>query len=178
VRSSTIEALAAACEAHGPWNVVALAEPLSMLDAGMVRRLLASVPGTTGLVVVGPTARRSSGRIVALVEDVEHLQPVLRAARRLFEISGEPRFTLLLVAESEEEAHVMDDQVRLAIGSDEAVDIVRARIQPGAPGMVAELVRRLDAGFIVGRFGGLIVPAEGDLRPLAGALECPLFLIR
>jgi hypothetical protein len=44
--------------------------------------------------------------------------------------------------------------------------------------MAAEVIRRLAAGFIVGRFGGLLLPPEGNLRPLAAVLECPLFLMR
>jgi hypothetical protein len=31
---------------------------------------------------------------------------------------------------------------------------------------------------VICRFGGLVVPDEGDLSPLAAALECPLFLVR
>ena len=33
-------------------------------------------------------------------------------------------------------------------------------------------------GFVICQFGGLVVPDEGDLRPLASVLECPLFLVR
>jgi hypothetical protein len=43
---------------------------------------------------------------------------------------------------------------------------------------MAETLRRLRGGMVVCQFGGLVVPAEGDLRPLAAALECPLFLVR
>jgi hypothetical protein len=178
VRAEPIRALAQACQSHGPWNVVAIAEPFSGRDGALLRRLFAAVPGTTGLIVVGPTAKRASGRIVGLVEDIEHFEAVLRTARRLFEISNEPRFTILLASESEEEARLMDEQVRLAIGNDEAVEIVRERVQPNAPAMIAELLRRLHPGFVIGRFGGIVLPAEGDLKPLTSILECPLFLIR
>jgi hypothetical protein len=43
---------------------------------------------------------------------------------------------------------------------------------------MAETLRRLHGGIVICRFGGLVVPEEGDLRPLASALECPLFLVR
>ena len=44
--------------------------------------------------------------------------------------------------------------------------------------MIAETLRRLRGGFVICQFGGLVVPDEGDLRPLASVLECPLFLVR
>ncbi len=178
VRDEPVHALAAACAERGPWNVVALAAPLAGIDAAALARLFAAVPGTTGLIVVGPRARRSQGRIVALVEDIAHFEATLATARRLQAASDQERLTLLLVAEADDEAQTMDEQVRLVIGDDEAIEIVRARVAPGAPGMAAELIRRLNAGFIVTHLGPLVVPPDGDQRPLAAVLQCPLFLIR
>jgi hypothetical protein len=178
VRDEPVEALAAACSARGPWNVVALGEPLCAASGDLIERLFATVPGTTGLIVVGPKAKRSRGRIVAVVEDIVDFDAVLRTARRLFHGSEETRFTLLLVSDSDGEAEIMDAQARLAIGSDDEIEIVRARVEPHAPAVAAELIRRLGAGFLVGRFGGLVVPRRGDLRALASVLECPYFLMR
>lgn len=178
VRSEPISALASACAARGPWNVIALAEPMRTLDCEHLGRILASVPDTTGLIVVGPKARRSSGRIVGVVEDIGELDGVLKTARRLLAVSGEVRATLLLVADSDDEAQTMDDQVRLAIGPDDEVEVLRARIEPNEPAVAAELIRRLAAGFLVGRIGGYIFPASGPLRHLSAVLECPLLLIR
>ena len=48
----------------------------------------------------------------------------------------------------------------------------------GAAASMAETLRRLRGGMVICRFGGLVVPDEGDLRPLASVLECPLFLVR
>ena len=178
VRSEPIEALASTCASRGPWNVVALADPLASADGEGLDRLFASVPGTTGLIVVGPMAKRADGHVVAIVEDIADFDAVLRTARRLHGTRKDTKLTLLLVAESEEEAQRMDEQARLAIGADEIVEIVRARVEPNAPGVAAELIRRQAAGFIVSRFGGLVVPRHGDLRQLSAVLECPLFLIR
>ncbi len=178
VRNEPVEALAQACASCGPWNVVALADPLAPASNGALDRLFASVPDTTALIVVGPMAKRAEGRIVGLVEDIADFDAVLRTARRLHGEAKDVRLTLLLVADSDEEALQMDDQARLAIGADDTIEIVRARVEPHAPAVAAELIRRLGAGFIVGRFGGFVVPRQGDLRQLAAVLECPLFLIR
>ena len=53
-----------------------------------------------------------------------------------------------------------------------------AEVARGEAAVIAETLRRLQGGFVIGQFGGLVVPDEGDLRPLGAALECPLFLIR
>ncbi len=178
VRSEPVSALAEACARRGPWNVVALGEPLSASNGDKLARLFATVQGTTGLIVVGPRAKRSEGRVVAVVEDIGDFDAILRTARRIHGGDKQTGLTLLMVSESADEAQIMDDQARLAIGDDETIEIVRARIEAAQPAMAAELIRRLSAGFIVGRFGGLLVPARGDLRHLCAVLECPLFLMR
>lgn len=178
VRNEPVEALAQACAARGPWNVVALAEPLGRQNGAALAHLFASVPGTTGLILVGPMAKRVRGRIVAIVEDIADFEPILRTARRLQAEADEAKLTLLLVSDADEEALTMDAQARLVIGDDDTIEIARARVEPNEPGVAAELIRRLGAGFIVGRFGGLVVPREGDLRHLTAVLECPMFLIR
>jgi len=178
VRDEPVTALAEACASHGPWNVVALAEPVSGLSPEILAEMFTRVSGTTGLIVVGPKAKRSEGRIVAVVEDIGHFDAVLRTARRLHGGDEATQLTLLLVSESEDEARLMDEQARLALAGDDSVEIVRARVETAEPAMAAEVIRRLAAGFIVGRFGGLLLPPEGNLRPLAAVLECPLFLMR
>lgn len=178
VRDEPVDALAQACAQRGPWNVVALAEPLKATDSAFLGQLFAAVPGTTGLILVGPNARRSAGRTVAIVEDIADLDAVLRTGRRLHGVSSEERLTLLLAADADEEALLMDSQARLAIGEDEAVELVRARVEPNEPAVVAEIIRRLEPGFVVTRYGGIVMPASGNLRPLAAVLECPIFLMR
>jgi hypothetical protein len=58
------------------------------------------------------------------------------------------------------------------------VRIASAEVHRGEAAVIAETLRRLRGGFVIGQFGGLVVPDEGNLRPLALALECPLFLVR
>ncbi|HKZ96156.1 MAG TPA: hypothetical protein VJ045_04170, partial [Hyphomicrobiaceae bacterium] len=59
IRDEPVHALAAACTESGPWNVVALAEPLTSGGAGYLAELFAAVEGATGFVLVGPAARRT-----------------------------------------------------------------------------------------------------------------------
>jgi hypothetical protein len=176
VRDEPLRALSVACAERGPWNVVALAEPFAG-NGALLHQLLLEVAGTTGLVVVGPKAQRVEGFPVAVVEDIQRLPDMLRTAERLAALDG-TQVVLLLVASEDERLHSMDGEARLVLEGREDVHIEVAAATHGAAVVIAEALRRLRGGFVICQLGGLLVPDEGDLRPLAGGLECPLFVVR
>jgi hypothetical protein len=178
IRDEPLRALALVCAECGPWNVVALADAFTG-NAHTLRRLLNEVADATGVVVVGPKARRTRGAVVVALEELEHLPAMLRTAERL--VGEGDEIVLLLIGTDEEGLHWMEGEVRLAIGANDLVRIRQAEIARGAASVIAEALRRLEAGFVISHFGGLVVPDEpdgGTLKPLAAALECPLFLVR
>jgi hypothetical protein len=177
VRDEPLRALSIACAETGPWNVVALAEPFTGSTSEMLKQLLIEISGATGLVLVGPRARRTTGPAIVAVEDTEHLPSMLRAAERLAALDGAEAI-LLLVASDDERLQWMDGQARLVVDAREDVRIASAEIARGEAAVIAETLRRMQGGFVIGQFGGLVVPDEGNLRPLCAALECPLFLVR
>lgn len=178
VRDEPLRALSIACAERGPWNVVALAEPFASGDGPLLRQLLEEVAGTTGLVTVGPKAQRVSGPAIVVVEDVERLPGMLHAAERLAALEEGGGIVLLLVASDEERLAWMDGQARLVVEAREDVRMETAEVCRGEASVVAEALRRLRGGFVICQLGGLVMPDAGDLRPLAGTLECPLFLVR
>jgi hypothetical protein len=135
------------------------------------------VSGTTAVVVVGPRAQRTTGSVVIALESLDRLPGMLRTAERLAPVAGGD-ILLMLIADSEEQLGWMDAQARLVLGEREDVRLAVAEIPRGAPSVVAETLRRLRAGFIIAEFAGLVIPEDGDLRPLTAALECPLFIMR
>jgi hypothetical protein len=177
VRDEPLRALAIACAETGPWNVVALAEPFAGSNSGMLKQLLVEIAGATGVVMVGPRARRVTGPAVIAVEDPGALPSLLRAAERLTALDG-AQIVLLLIAPDEEGLQQMDGQVRLVVEAREDVRIELAALARGEEAVVAEALRQLNAGFVICQFGGLVVPDAGNLRPLASVLECPLLLVR
>jgi hypothetical protein len=177
VRDEPLRALSIACAETGPWNVVALAEPFSGGASGMLKQLLVEIAGATGLVLVGPQARRTTGPAIVAIEDIDHLPPMLKAGERLAALDGS-EVILLLVASDEERLQWMDGQARLFIGDRDDVRIASAEVHHGEAAVIAETLRRMQGGFVIGQYGGLVVPDEGNLRPLGAALECPLFLVR
>lgn len=177
VRGESVGALASACAECGPWNVVALAEPFTPGHGTTLRELFEAVTGTTGIVLAGPRARRTSGPIIVAVEDIERLPGMLRAAERLAGVLSSS-VVVLLIGDGEERARLMEAQTRLALAGQGDVRIAATALSRGAPAVAAEALRRLSGGFVIAQFGGLVVPDSDDLRPLAAVLECPLFLVR
>lgn len=177
VRDDPLQALARACAECGPWNVVALADPLSPGDALSLSEVFTTVVDVTGLMLVGPQARRTSGPIVAALEDIEHLQHLVRAGERLASIAG-GEIALLLLAQTADEARVMEDHARLALGNPSGLRIMAMAGLDIAPAALAEKLRRMSAGFVIGQYGGILIADDSELRTLVGALECPLFVMR
>jgi len=177
VRDEPLRALSVACAESGPWNVVALTEPFAAGNGSLLKQLLLEISGATGLVMVGPKARRVTGPTIVAVEDVERIPALLRAAERLAALDG-ALIVLLLIAPDEERLARMEGQTRLVVEAREDVRIYTAAVARGEAAVVAEALRQLRGGFVICQFGGLVVPDEGNLKPLASVLECPLFLVR
>ncbi|MGE0627277.1 MAG: hypothetical protein AB7O43_05585 [Hyphomicrobiaceae bacterium] len=177
VRDETLHALAIACTERGPWNVIALAEPVGSADGAVLRRILDEVDGATGVVLVGHLARAAEGPVVLVVEQVDTLPGMLRTAQRLV-VDAPAGIVVLLVATDELELHDLDAHARLAIGGMEGIRIINAEVARDEPAVVAEALRRLSPGFVIGQFGGLVMSDRNDLRPIFSVLRCPLLLVR
>ena len=177
VRDDPVAALAATCAECGPWNVIALAEPFSAMSGESLRRLFESVTDSTGLVVVGPKARRTTGPVIVAVEEIERLPSMLRAGDRLAAVTG-GTIVVLPIADDDERVRWMEAQARLLLKDRIDVQVITAGSARGAAEVVAETLRRLQGGFVISEFGGLVVPADRDLKALAAALECPILLVR
>lgn len=178
IRDEPVNAIARACAEHGPWNVVVLAEPLAAAGTVMLRELFAAVSGATGILVVGPNARHTTGPVIAEVDDIDHLEPILRTAEKLLGTTTEERLILLLAGHSESETLEMEGQARLILRETPVATIARVVVRDGAPIELAERLRREGSGFVLARFGGLLAPDHGDLHHLVQSLECPLLLMR
>jgi hypothetical protein len=177
VRDEPIAALAATCAECGPWNVVALAEPFATLSSEALRHIFEAVADATGLVLVGPKAKRTTGPVIVAVEDLERLPSMIRAGERLAAVTG-GALVILPIADDEDRLHWMEGEVRLLLGDRKDAQIIAPASARGAAEVVAGVLRRLHGGFVISQFGGLVVPGDGDLRALAAGLECPLLLVR
>ncbi|AHB49802.1 hypothetical protein W911_00730 [Hyphomicrobium nitrativorans NL23] len=177
VRAEPVHALAEACARNGPWNVVTMGMPIRRGNGMSLTSVFETVHATTGVVVAGPKAQRTSGPVIAIIDDLDRTMPMMRAARRIAAATAsEARLCLL------DEAHGHDawleGQVRLALGATPAVKLDVVDMGLESPRSVAQTLRREGAGFVIARFGGHFVRDEEDVAPLAEILEGPLFLVR
>lgn len=176
VRDDPLTALQRACTECGPWNLVALADPFGAGSCASLQQLFDSVTDATGLLIVGPGARRLDGRIVVMNDETEHLQNMLRVAERLASLD-ETEISIALVAESEEKILELESGTRLLLEDNPGVEITTVAVVRDEAA-ASEVLRRQNPGFVISRYGGLLVPADGNLRALSLTLECPLLLVR
>lgn len=177
VRDSIESALARACAETGPWNVIAIGEPLDAARAAGIGDVLAAIQGTTGIVLAGPNAQLMAGPVVALVEDIEHMPPMRRAAERIAAVTGHAA-QLLILASGRDHAAWIEGQVRLALGGESDTGLSVVELLYAEPPVIAELLWRTNAGLTITQFGGLAVPSGQELAALAGVLAGPLLLVR
>ncbi|MFM1814273.1 MAG: hypothetical protein RLZ98_968 [Pseudomonadota bacterium] len=176
VRDNPLRALQAACSECGPWNVIALADPFTSHSCASLQQLFDSIVGATGMVIVGPGTKRLHGRIVVLTDETDHLLNMLRVAERLASLD-ETEISICLISDGEDELAELEANARLLLaGRDKFTMAASAVVRD--PASASEVLRRNRPGFVIARYGGLLVPAEGSLRALSLALECPLLLVR
>jgi hypothetical protein len=170
-------ALADACAARGPWNMVALGEPLANHDRVKLREMFSSVWGTTGFVLTGPNAKRITGPVVAIVEDIERFAPLLRTAEHLAAAAA-CATEVLMVGHSAEHVIEMETQARLMLSDDAFNNLPITSVSHASPAAIGNALRSLGAGFVIAAYDGIAVPSEGEETLLAENLEGPLLLVR
>lgn len=182
VRAEPVRALADVCAENGPWNVLTIGTPVrngsGTGHAGVgLAELFDAVHATTGIVVTGRSARRTSGPVIAVVEDLDRVVPMLRAAERIATATGGIA-SLWLLEHDQTRQDWIEGQIRLALGNTPGISFNVVDMTAHTPRSVAHLMQHAGAGFVLTRFGGALIPRERDVAPFAELLEGPLFLVR
>lgn len=182
VRDEPVRALADACLQNGPWNVVTMGSPVrgdngtGIAGAGLAT-LFDAVHATTGFVVAGAQATRTDGPVIAVVEELERVVPMMRAAERIARATGGDAQVWLLEHDQSRQDWV-EGQIRLALDAYPQFKLEVIDMSAHTPQSVAGLMRAAGAGFVLTRFGGMLVRRERDAAPFASLLDGPLFLVR
>jgi nucleotide-binding universal stress UspA family protein len=176
VGGEPLAVLAGACAAIGPWNIVALAEPLDAGATTTLETLFERVTGATGIVALPPRAARTEGPVLVAVDDLERLAPALRTASRLAQATG-GTIGIVLVNADPDVAAWMEAQARLAVGDSRVVRVEAAIVAETDTAELAAIASRRGVAFLIARLSSLTV-GGGDLWPLARGLDCPLLVIR
>ena len=199
MRVDGLTAVASTCADCGPWNVVVLSEALASLAGDDLALLFEGVPDATGLMVVGHAPHGQSPKlteqpVVLALEQAAALPAMLHTAERLVDSTDTPIAVVLVASDlaaaddGPDMGQKLESQVRLLLserppvmradGTPVVVQLVSLTGTHGQLAVIAEALRRLAPGFLIARFGGLIVPPQGSLRLLGTTLSCPLLLIR
>lgn len=177
VRGEPVGALAQACTQCGPWNVIALTDLLTSPTFPSLDEVFARIADATGVIVVGPQVCRVAGPIVIAVEDPERLGGMLHAAERLAGVHN-AEIQVAPICDDEAASEQLEGQLRLLLAERPDIELTSVFAARGGAPEVAEQLRRIKAGLVIAQFGGLVVPRDGDLKPLSQALECPLLVVR
>lgn len=180
MRAEPVKALADVCAENGPWNVVtvgtAVRNGTGHAGAG-IAELFEAVHATTGVVVTGPRAQRTSGPVIAIVEELERVVPMMRAAERIATATGGDA-RLWLLEHDEARQDWIEGQIRLALGNTPGINFEVVDMSVHTPRSVAGMIRRAGAGFVITRFGGMLARRQQDVAPFADLIDGPLFLVR
>jgi hypothetical protein len=174
-RGPWVRALGAAAVECGAWNIVVASDD-SALSAIAIRRQVREVPGTTGLVVAGSEAHVDGGTIVLLLERIERLPAMLRAADRLAEILSAPILLCLVGADARRCAELEGD-ARLALGERTDVTVRSLEIVPGATPALVRTLRGLAPGFLVAELDGLVLPEDVRRFDVVADLTAPVLIV-
>jgi len=175
VRGEVIEALSAACAERGPWNIVAFTEAISTPGrAEVLNAALTRVWGTTAFVASGPSAVWRAGPIVAVIEDIERMTGMVRAAQRLAAVSRD-EVLLLPAGEDAIAQDWLDSEIRLTLGLAAGTTLLPRPVHGGAAGIRSE-IERLSPRMVLARYGGQAIAADGTASALA-ELSAPVFIL-
>lgn len=175
VHSETIPALSAACAEYGPWNIVVFAEPISApARADLLNEALARVWGTTAFIAAGAMARWRPGPILAVVEDVERLNGLVRSAERLAAVTGEPVLVLPAATDAIGQDW-LEGEIALTLPPRPGTSVA-PRAPFFGPAAILSEIERHRPRLVLARHGGQVIPAEGTDAALA-ALSAPAFIL-
>ncbi len=176
IRDDPTHALNRACAEAGPWNVVVLADRVSAWDRASVQRLLDEMVGATALMLVGSAVCRIDGPVIIVLEAIERLPLMLRVAERVASQTKAP-IVVALAPEAGMSVTEMEDHVRLLLAERTDVELTSLARAYGHTGALLEGLRRRAPGFLIGRAGGVLLPADAGWADVSRTLECPLFVM-
>ena len=194
LREEPVRALHAVCASCGPWNAVALAEPFTTPGSPPIKALLDNVRDATGLLLVGPNIQRIAGPIVIALEEPDLLTAMLGVADRLSAVAAgaqgrtvaagaqarvhQAETAVCLVGIGPEDLAALEGATRLVLAEWPNARLAGTILTHGSEAALAEALRRMQPGLVMGQYGGMLLSENGDARPLAACLECPLLLLR
>lgn len=171
-----IDRLAEMCLAKGPWNIITLGRAPGPDLAGTVSSILANVSGATAVVVAGRRDTEAGRDIAVIVEDVERMPSMIRAAQRLARDDG--RIHVMISAETAADHREIEHQIRFVAADEPRLQMSDRAPTYGVAGAYDEDIFRLKPFFTIVRFAGALPGQTRALMRLLALSTGPLLLVR
>ncbi len=162
-------------EASSKASILALGEPVTQSGRREVDTLMSCLAGAMGCLLVGSGARRSKGRVVAVIDQPERLNDILKATAR-FAGSAAREIGFITLGQGMSARRQIEAGIRKLLPAD--LDVGVESLSSEDPGFVAAAVQRLGGGLLIARFGGPLIPRNEVIARLTAQLDCPLLLLR
>jgi len=156
-------------------GILVFGEPISTATHRDMRAVVSCLAGVAGCLLVGQGVRRASGRIIALIDDLEHMDEIVAAALRF---GGQSTDVLGVLAVAEALARPDEFAMRLTEIVGRARRVLVEQLRTDEPASLAHGVSRLGGGLLVAGFGGRLIGSDAAIVRVAAAIECPLLLLR
>lgn len=176
VEGDAFDRLAEMCQARGPWNIVGLTHTPSAGLGPIVSSVLANVSGATGVIAAPSRVEASRTRVCVVIEDMDRMPSMLRAAERLRRSTGDVR---VLIAEQTRSAYdELETAVRLLTEGRPGIVFEAAQPTFGVEGALDAALRRAAPAFVIARFGGALLPSNRALARTIALTAAPFLLVR
>jgi len=156
-------------------GILAVGEPLALVAPAALASLLSALPATAGVVVAGPSARRTSGPVLAAIDRNTDVALLVDTAEQIAREAGE-RIILLLSDVHDRAGSPLDQEVRAAIDPGTGFQITH--VGPLSPRILGLLAGRHGAGLAIMQFNDSLVATVSQVARFTAALACPLLLMR
>lgn len=176
VDGDAFDRLAEMCQARGPWNIVGLTQAPSAGLGHIVSTVLANVSGATGVIAAPAAVDTARTSICVVIEDMDRMPSMLRAAERLRRGAGEVR---VLIAEQTRIAYdELETAVRLLTEGRPGIVFESAAPTFSVEGALDATLRRAAPAFVIARFGGALLPSSRALARTIALTAAPFLLVR
>ena len=163
-------------EASSRASILALGEPVTPSSGHRELDVLMScLAGVMGCLVVGSGARRAQGRVVAVVDQPERLEDILKTTAR-FAGPAAREIGFITLGQGLSARRQIEAGIRKLLPTE--LDVGVESLSSEDPGFVAAAVQRLGGGLLIARFGGPLIPRNEVIARITAQLECPLLLLR
>jgi hypothetical protein len=177
VRGDVLTALTRACDARGPWNMIAIGEPIATsTTAALLSAVAEHIVATTGVIAAARSAQWRSGPIVIALEDVTVLTGLVRAAQRMAAPFDDPVW-LLPVGEDAIALDWLDSEIRLTMAGGTGVQLLAPVARNANPRAISMAIAACRPRLVLARMGGLVVPSDDAIAALS-VIKAPVFLVR